>query len=121
MTLFPLIVFLVCVAAHFGKKNLCCAGSESACATSRAHQIPIAWFFGRRLPCFHATEPNQENGCPLQVLHTCQCRKNFGRNCNTVPTFSVKHFVEKKNPTMSGSLCSISGFISSNSFSVLVK
>ena len=122
-TWFTLIMFLVCVATHCGKEIVCCVGSECVCAISQTHCIPLASLFMENIVFQNLFWQSQVQGvCVHSKIFIIvgvtklleEIVAKFGSN---ILCLAVWHIVEKKNPTMIDSLCSISGFTSSTSYS----
>ena len=71
----------------------------------------------KRLESFLPTESRRDCQCAFQVLHTCQRHKTFLKSFLKSSNNISLVFCRIKNPTRIGTVCSISAFTTSSSYS----
>ena len=111
-------MLLVFAAAHTGQEVVCSVDSENVCAISREYCNPLVSFFGLNniLRDVFWQRRKERFGAYFNLIILVSIAKLFHEIVKGLQhsLFSILH---KKNPTMTGSLRSISSFISSTWYS----
>ena len=117
-----LLLLCVSVAPYSVKKVLYCSKSESVCALSQAHRVPLVWFPKGEfcLPSFFPAHLSRETCSPHNVSKYFSALQNFSRevNWNSTILISAKYRIE--NPKIVCSFWSTADVTVSNLHSWLV-